>query len=147
MLLRIPHMARRLPGAVDGNAAIEFALLAPLLFAILFAMVTLGVQYAARIALTYAAAEGGRAAVGALQDSERENDATNAINRTLEALSPLVDPQAVAIAFAKQADDGGERFTVNLTYSDNRFAVMPFVPAINNGAPVSVSYFITDPSG
>lgn len=147
MLFRMPHAARRLPDAVDGNVAIEFALLAPLLFAILFGMVTFGVQYAARIALTYAAAEGGRAAVGALQDSERESDATNAINRTLNALSPLVDPSAVAIAFAKEADDGGERFTVNLTYTDNRFFTMPFVPAVNNGAPVSVSYFITDPSG
>jgi Flp pilus assembly protein TadG len=147
MLSIMPHAARRLPGAEGGNAAIEFALMAPLLFAILFGVVTFGVQYATRIALTYAAAEGGRAAVGALDDTEREGDATAAINRTLASLSPLVNAGAVTIGFDKQSDGDGERFTVELTYSDNRFASMPFVPQIDSSAPVAVSYYITDPSG
>jgi Flp pilus assembly protein TadG len=146
ILFRTRRAARRLPDAEGGKVAIEFALLAPLMFAILFGVVVFGVQYATRIALTYAAAEGGRAAVGALQETERESDATTAINRALGSISPLVDPDAVTVGYETTSSADGERFTIKLTYTDTRFARLPFVPHIDSSSPIAVSYFITDPS-
>jgi Flp pilus assembly protein TadG len=130
-----------------GNVSIEFAVLLPVFLALLFGMIVFGIQYSVRIALTYAAAEGGRAAVAGLDDPERQALALAAVQRTLQSLAPLVDPDEadIQIAFASEGD--GEEITVNIGYNDNRFARLPFVPAVEGLSPVSVTYLVTDPLG
>lgn len=130
-----------------GNVSIEFAVLLPVFLALLFGMIVFGIQYSVRIALTYAAAEGGRAAVAGLDDPERQALALAAVQRTLQSLAPLVDPDEADIQIAFAAEGDGEEITVNIGYSDNRFARLPFVPAVEGLSPVSVTYLVTDPLG
>ena len=127
--------------------SIEFAVLLPVFLAVLFGVIVFGVQYSVRVALTYAAAEGGRAAVAGLDDAERETLAVSAIHRTLVSLEPIVksDKATVDVSFASDPD--GEAIVVKIAYSDTRFAHLPFVPSLNDLAPVSVSYLVTDPLG
>jgi Flp pilus assembly protein TadG len=130
-----------------GNVSIEFAVLLPVFLALLFGMIVFGIQYSVRIALTYAAAEGGRAAVAGLDDPERQALALAAVQRTLQSLAPLVDPDEADIQIAFAAEGDGEEITVNIGYSDNRFARLPFVPTVEGLSPVSVTYLVTDPLG
>lgn len=144
---------RRLPDDTRGTVSIEFAVLLPIFLAILFGIIVFGIQYATRIALTYAASEGGRAAVAGINDSDRQLLADTAINNALAAFYPLVDPAKVTrppmvikpVSLANGAS--GEEITISIGYNDARFAELPFVPQLGNLAPVSVSYFVTDPSG
>ncbi len=139
---------RRLAGDIRATSAIEFAVISPVLFAILFGIITFGVHYAARIGLTYAAAEGGRAAVAGLTDDERYSLACGAIGNALWSLSPLVDPShaTVNVSFPVGADgapasSGG--VDVSIAYSDARFARMPFLPDLSNLQPVNANYSVS----
>lgn len=142
---RVRRGRRLLCVGEEGTVSIEFAVLLPVFLALLFGLVVFGIQYSTRIALTYAAGEGGRAALAGLSDDERQSLALGAVERVLNSLSPLVNPaQAdVKVTFASQSQ--GEEVTVSIAYSDNRFASLPFVPTMNDQAPVEVSYLATDP--
>jgi Flp pilus assembly protein TadG len=129
-----------------ATTAIEFAIIAPLLFAILFGIIGFGVQYATRIALTYAATEGGRAAVVGLSDQERTSLAKTAIANTLNALSPLVDPSKSSVSVDFTEEVSGERIAVTISYNDTRFAELPYLPNLGNLNPVTVDFYVTDPS-
>jgi Flp pilus assembly protein TadG len=143
----IERVCRRLCGDRHATTAVEFGIVAPLLFAVMFGILAFGLQFATRIAVTYAATEGGRAAVGGLSDAERESLARAAITRALTAMSPLVDPTKAAVNVV-QADDAGDRkIDISITYNDTRFALLPFVPDFSNLNPVTVEYYVTDPSG
>jgi Flp pilus assembly protein TadG len=150
--MRRPSSARQnacpeFPGNVSATTAVEFGIVAPLLFAIMFGIIGFGLQFAMRIALTYAATEGGRAAVGGLTDTDREGLARAAITRTLTALSPLVDPGKATLGIVQADEAGGHKIDISIAYSDNRFAVLPFVPNFTTLNPVTVEYYVTDPSG
>lgn len=82
-----------------------------------------------------------------LSDNERETLARNAIENTLKALSPLVDATKAQVSFQMVADQNNTEVDISIAYNDTRFAQIPFLPDFSNLAPVSVSYFITDPSG
>lgn len=137
---------RRLPDDTRGTVSIEFAILVPVFLAILFGIIAFGVQYATRIALTYAASEGGRAAVAGLNDAERQTFATTAITNALNAFYPLVNPTKATITVNFASEQNNEEITISIAYSDMRFAELPFVPQLGNLTPVTVSYFVTDPS-
>jgi Flp pilus assembly protein TadG len=131
---------------IRATVSIEFAILAPVFFAIMFGVVMFGAEYATRIALTYAAAEGGRAAVSGLSDSERESLATTAIQDTLNAFSPLIESANAVITVNTASESSSEEITISIAYTDDRFANLPFVPQMSSLPPVTVSYFVTDPS-
>lgn len=134
---------------IDSNAttAVEFGIVAPLLFAVMFGILAFGIQFATRIAVTYAATEGGRAAVGGLSDTERESLARAAITRALTALSPLVDSSKAAVNIVQASVSNDRKIDISITYNDTRFAALPFVPDFSTLNPVTVEYYVTDPSG
>lgn len=137
-------------GFLHGSAAttaVEFGIVAPLLFAIMFGLIGFGTQFATRIALTYAASEGGRAAVGGLTDAERESLARGAIADTLTALSPLVDVAKATVTFDTSQESTDQKIAITIAYSDTRFAHLPFIPDLTALNPVTVDYYVTDPSG
>jgi hypothetical protein len=41
----------------------------------------------------------------------------------------------------------GEEIDIALSYTDNRFNVFPFLPALNAAASVQTRFFVADPSG
>jgi Flp pilus assembly protein TadG len=144
---RAGALCRAFPFDKAATTAVEFGIVAPFLFAILFGLIGFGTQYAARIALTYAASEGGRAAVAGLNDAERESLARAAINNSLTALSPLVDPSKAVVSFDTSQESADEKITITIAYSDTRFAHLPFLPDLTSLAPVSVDYYVVDPTG
>jgi Flp pilus assembly protein TadG len=114
----------------------------------LFGIVAFGLQFATRIALSYAVTEGGRAAVAGLSDTERESLATSAIGYALNAYSPLVDPDKATVSVTPVgATSNGEMLEISISYSDTRFANLPFVPDLSNLPPVSTTFIVADPSG
>jgi Flp pilus assembly protein TadG len=138
---------RRFPDDDRATTAVEFAIVMPLLFAVMFGLIGFGVQFATRIALTYAATEGGRAAVAGLDDSERQSLAETAIANTLSALSPLVDSSKADVTVDLSQESSDEKITISIAYSDDRFATLPFLPDFTSLNPVTVAYYVTDPSG
>jgi Flp pilus assembly protein TadG len=141
------NRCRRFLRDTSATTAVEFGIVAPLLFAIMFGILTFGVQFATHITLTYAATEGGRAAVGGLTDAERESLARAAIARVLTAMAPLVDPTKAAIDVVQVQEADDHKIDISIAYSDTRFAVLPFVPTSTAISPVTVEYYVTDPSG
>jgi len=69
----------------EGAAALEFALVLPLLLLIVFAIISYGYMFSVRQALTQAAAEGARAA--AVAPSNQSTAATSAVNNALSGYS------------------------------------------------------------
>jgi Flp pilus assembly protein TadG len=129
-----------------ATSAIEFALVSPVLFLLMFGIITFGVQYSTRVALTYAASEGGRAAVAGLTDAERTSLARAAIQSTLVALSPLVNAANATVSINLSSQSGGENIGISIVYAQTDFATMPFMPDLSNLSPVTVNYYVTDPS-
>jgi Flp pilus assembly protein TadG len=71
-----------------GAAALEFALILPILVALVFGIIAFGYMLSFRQALSQAAAEGGRAAavqVGGTSDADRKSAAIAAINDAIDA--------------------------------------------------------------
>lgn len=132
----------------NGTVAIEFAIVLTLLLSITFGIVAFGFQFATRIALSYAVAEGGRSAVAGLTSEERQQRAEDAVDRVLTSYSPLVDPSKATVAVSSEGETGdGELIRVAITYSDNRFDVFPFLPLFQADRAVETVFLVSDPSG
>ena len=140
--------ALRLACDQSGMAAVEFALVLVLFLSILFGIFAFGFQFAARIALSYAVAEGGRSAVAGLTSAERQSRATDAINRVLTSFSPLIDPDRATVSVSSQGQTPqGEAIEIDIDYQDDRFNVFPFLPALNAAGSVTTVFLVADPSG
>jgi Flp pilus assembly protein TadG len=131
-----------------GSVAIEFAFVLVLFLSILFGIIAFGFQFAARIALSYAVAEGGRAAIAGLTSAERQTRADDAVIRVLTSFSPLIDPNKAAVAVSSQGQTAeGEAILISVTYNDSRFNIFPFLPALNANRAVATTFLVADPSG
>ena len=62
-------------------------------------------------------------------------------------ISLVTRPPMVIKQVSLPSGASGEEITISIGYNDARFVELPFVPQLGNLAPVSVSYFVTDPSG
>ncbi len=88
-----------------GQALIEFAFVAPLLFVFLFAIVDFGIALDRRIVLQHAVADGARR--GAV-DPDIVNTISYTENESQGLLDTTVNPDAVTVCFTD--DDGDSRF-------------------------------------
>ena len=147
------HSARRwrrvtcLAQDTRGTVAIEFALVLVIFLSIMFGIIAFGFQFAARIALSYAVAEGGRSAVAGLSSLERQQRASDAVTRVLTSFSPLLDPSKAIITVSSEGQTAdGEVIDVEVTYNDSRFNVFPFLPVLNANRAVQTSFLVADPS-
>lgn len=129
-----------------GTVAIEFAFVAVVFLTILFGIMSYGFQFATRIALSYAVAEGGRAAVAGLDSAQRQDYATTAINNALNAYSPIVNPASATLDFEETEDASGNRLEIGINYTDSRFSFLPFVPTPEETMRVETTFIVTDPS-
>ena len=121
--------------------------MAAIFLTILFGIMSYGFQFATRIALSYAVTEGGRAAVAGLDDAEREEYATAAMVRALDAYSPLVDPALAQLTFAQGVSSAGDTLEIGIDYSDARFSFLPFIAAPAETIRVETTFVVADPSG
>jgi Flp pilus assembly protein TadG len=131
-----------------GTVAIEFAFVLVVFLVLLFGIVAFGFQFAARIALSYAVAEGGRSAVAGLSSAERQSRAETAVTRVLDSFAPLIDPTKAQISVTSEGETSdGEAILIAVTYNDDRFNVFPFMPNINATRAVETTFLVADPSG
>lgn len=131
-----------------GTVAIEFAFVLVVFLVLLFGIVAFGFQFAARIALSYAVAEGGRSAVAGLSSTERQSRAEAAVTRVLDSFAPLIDPAKAQISVTSEGETAdGEAILIAVTYNDDRFNVFPFMPNLNATRAVETTFLVADPSG
>jgi Flp pilus assembly protein TadG len=146
--LSIPERRRLALRNDKGTVAIEFAFVLIVFLTILFGIVAFGFQFAARIALSYAVAEGGRSAVAGLSSAERQSLAEAAVTRVLTSFSPLLDPTKAVISVTSEGEtSNGEAILIAVTYNDSRFNVFPFMPNLNATRAVETTFLVADPSG
>lgn len=132
-----------------GSVAIEFAFIAAVFLAILFGIMSYGFHFATRIALSYAVAEGGRAAVMGLGDDQRRDYAEAAIREAVESYSPLLRWENVNVLDPVWRDTGaGRAGDIAIDYdTGGRFSFLPFVPAPPETIRVSTTFVVADPGG
>lgn len=74
----------------SASAALEFALVSPALLMIMIGILVFGLYFGSFIAVTNAAAEGARASVAGLNDTERGTLATQAATTTFASYAPFL---------------------------------------------------------
>ena len=77
-----------------GLAAVEFALLAPALLMLIFAIIIYSLYFAAYMGVRQATMEGARAAVMGMSTAERQQLATAQVQTVLAAYGPLMGTSA-----------------------------------------------------
>ncbi len=132
-----------------GTVAIEFAFVLVLFLSILFGIIAFGFQFATRIALSYAVAEGGRAAVVELNPQARQSRAQQTVLAVIQNFAPLLDSARATVTVSPPASvpQLGNEIVISVTYADNRFNVFPFLPALGANSAVQSTFFAADPSG
>ena len=105
-------------------AAIEFALVAPMLLMLVFGIIIYGFYFATGIAVAHAAAEGARASVAGMTQAERQSLAESGARAVFADYAPLLDDDAahLQISTGPSATPGMFAVTVSYDLSDRNFA-------------------------
>jgi Flp pilus assembly protein TadG len=146
------HGRRRRRCSDDGAAAVEFALVVPLLCFLLFAIIGYGYMLSFRQGLSQAAAEGARDAAVAPAgrgDALRESDALASVNGSLASYDVSCDGTTLTRDSTDVGDcdvtiddcpDSGDRcVTVTIDYHYADHAIVP-VPGLGIVLPDHLSY-------
>lgn len=137
-----------------GAAAVEFALVVPLLLLLVFGIISYGVMLTVRQSVSQAAAEGARAAAVTLIEAKRTTEANKAINSALSANNVTCDGSTlkrggktvgtctVSPAAFCSGTTGPKCVTVKVDYA---YRGNPVVPSFGVGIllPESLSYSAT----
>jgi Flp pilus assembly protein TadG len=131
-----------------GSAAVEFALVFPLLFVVLYGIVTYSVLFVAEQSLTLAAEEGARAALNyqsatsvAAALSARSSNACNVANQSTGWLGAYA--QCVAQAQSCSYDSAMSCVQVTLTYDYAGHPLVPTLPLLSLVLPQTLSSVAT----
>ncbi|KRF17861.1 hypothetical protein ASG90_05890 [Nocardioides sp. Soil797] len=128
-------MSRRKMRSDDGAAAVEFALVFPILVLILFGIINYSYMFTVRQALTQSSAEGARAGavVQAADGVTPEQAAKNAVNEALDGFGFDCGDGELSCATSTAACGGGNAaqcvtVKVTLTRSAYRLIDLPLTP-------------------
>jgi Flp pilus assembly protein TadG len=143
-MARIGTGRRRLLACEGGMAALEFALLAPALLTLIFAIIIYSLYFSALLGIRHAAMEGARAAVAGLSTAERTTLAQSRARSVVEAYGALLGSAAPVIS---AAPDGTGTFRVRVSQDMSGSAVMRYAVFIPlPSATVSASVIVTNGS-
>lgn len=109
---------RRAKTAREGAAAVEFALVGPILVFLLIGIVVYGGWFLMAQSVQALASEGARAAVGGLDSTERESLARTEVADAVKGL-----PLNPSLTTVRIAEDGG-RLRIVVTYDASRHPLM-----------------------
>ena len=109
---------RRAKTAREGAAAVEFALVGPILVFLLIGIVVYGGWFLMAQSVQALASEGARAAVGGLDSAERESLARTEVADAVKGL-----PLNPSLTTVRIAEDGG-RLRIVVTYDASRHPLM-----------------------
>ena len=104
----------RLSGSCDGNSAVEFALVAPVLLALVFGIFVYGLYFSLWTSLQQLAGEAARASVAGITEQERGDLARRTIMSSLASYG-MLRPDSLTVQ-AGFAPSDPNLFTVSLTY-------------------------------
>jgi hypothetical protein len=135
-----------------GAAAVEFALIVPLLCYLLFAIIAYGYMLSFRQGLSQAAAEGARDAAVAppgRDDALRETDALASLNESLDSYGVTCDGTnlirsssdvgSCEVSIGTCPESGDRCVTVTVDYGYSEHAIVP-VPGLGIVLPNHLSY-------
>lgn len=124
-----------------GIAALEFALLAPALLALVFSVIIYSIYFTALTGVRQAAAEGARAAVAGLSLSERVTLARERAQKVIDNYGSLLGGQSPPEIMAGAGDTSGT-FRVEVRYDMSGSPIMKygaFVPLPDSNVEASVT--------
>jgi Flp pilus assembly protein TadG len=138
----------RARGEERGAAAVEFALVVPLLLLVLFGIISYGFMLSVRQSLAQAAGEGARAAAVTLVDARKQQAAVDAIDGALsyglscDGANLLRDGEVIGscTVSAPAPCDDVECVTVTLRYDYRDHPVVPSVLGLSSVLPASLEY-------
>jgi len=127
-----------------GATAVEFALVFPLFFLILYAIVTYSLIFVAQQNLTLAASEGARAALNWQTNMSMATALTNRGNAACTAAKLVVQPLVNAMQCAATSASCGTGnamtcITVSLTYNYKSNPLVPTLPLLSSVLPTTLS--------
>jgi Flp pilus assembly protein TadG len=128
-MTRIVRHLSGFTGCARGASAVEFAILAPLFFAILFGIVIFGSYLAVVHGVQQLAAEAARRSVAGLTDTERGSLASDYVSANAQSY-PLIDGAHLTVTAAASATDS-KVFVVTVNYDASHmfiYALPAFVP-------------------
>lgn len=131
-------MQRRLHSEA-GVAAVEFALVLPLLLIILFGAVEFGLAFNRQQIMTYASEEGARAGIILATPRPTAGDITNVVTNYLAAVG--LDTSQASITVTGAGGASGSDLTVRVQYPTSLTvlsALIPGIPAILTLSGVAV---------
>ncbi|WP_233829421.1 TadE/TadG family type IV pilus assembly protein [Paraburkholderia sp. ZP32-5] len=124
-----------------GATAIEFALVFPLFFLVLYAIVTYSLILVAQQNLTLAASEGARAALNWQSSSSPSDALTKRGGAACDAAKLVIQPLVQAMQCASTSADCGtgmKCITVSLTYDYGAHPIVPTLPLLSMTVPASL---------
>jgi len=149
--LRARALVARRPGRESGAAAVEFALVSPILFALLFGIISYGYMLSFRQGISQGAAEGARAAAVEFNSANQSTVAMAALNRSLESYGvscsgtsltkdgDTVGTCSVSIAAcANNPTKDCASVRVNYAYRDH--PLLPSFPGLGGTMPEDLEY-------
>jgi Flp pilus assembly protein TadG len=156
MNVRMKRCALRTHATQRGNAAIEFALVFPLFFLVLYAIVTYSMLFLVQQSLTAAAGEGARAALVYSNDADPlaalNARAAQACQRALAFVSwlpgatsqspgsPMSCTPAISVAPSGCADNTSmDCIQITLSYAYAANPLVPALPLLNLAIPASLT--------
>ncbi|NML90868.1 pilus assembly protein [Sphingobium sp. TB-6] len=139
------NRVRRLLACERGLAALEFALLAPALLMLVFAIILYSFYFAALMGVRHAAVEGARAAVAGLSTTERTSLAQSRAQAVINGYGTLLAAGGGPVVTAGADATGTFRVRVSYNMSGSpmmRYAALVPMPS----ATVSASIIVTNGS-
>lgn len=108
----------------SGSAAIEFALIAPILIIILSGILCYGVYYGAANSVQQIAADAARASVAGLNDAERASLARSHVAQAAPSFV-LVNPSRLTVK-ANPSSASADLFEISVSYDASSLAIWAF---------------------
>jgi len=134
-------LAIRLGAETRGTSAIEFAIVAPVFFVLVFGIVIYGAYFASLSLVNHIAYEAARATVNGLSDDERASLAEARANELIGDFSGFLHAAAITVSSGPQSD-GIYAVTVQYHFDDlglSGLTLLPLPPS-NETATYAVSH-------
>lgn len=109
---KIGARLRRLGRSESGVAAVEFAIVSPVLLMMVFAVIVYSIYFSAFLGVRQAAAEGARAAMAGMSTAERSQLAIARATAVMSGYTPLIGATAQPVITATQQGTGLLKVTV-----------------------------------
>jgi Flp pilus assembly protein TadG len=111
----------------DATSAIEFAIVAPVFFVLVFGIAIYGAYFASLSLVNHIAYEAARATIAGLSDDERASLAEVRADELISSFSGFLNPEAITVSSGAQ-QDGLYAVTVQYRFNDLGLSSLSLLP-------------------